>query len=363
MPNKLLEADFLTTNLQNILSKTNNRASDSTAKGAKSKVSNNPPKVGTGTNATITNRSASFNWKKELETRLADNKKLSPEAQQTEFEIENEFWTEFFTWLFKDELVVKRLLELEQLKKDIKILGFSKKTNPLLSFLSQTYVKNNLIAPGLIADETYKVIHNMIAKHLVADSELLKANDYNIIYCRDLYRPGRSATDMEKYLKLQLKILPVDVSAYSESRLERNRKVFLQQGCTSMTKSNAKLTDIQTIHKLGIFADEDKTKEKDDDSKSTDGEVSAQLKEKNATAIKSLKTKAQKLAALQYISIMTNNEKAKKALKSGNFEGSAKDIAAATAEVAALLKQIKITGKAADQVDSLVDYLINYLDN
>jgi hypothetical protein len=254
--------------------------------------------------------------------------------------------------------------QIDQLKKDIMILGFNKKVNPLLAFLSQAYVKNNLIASGLIAERTYKVIHNMIAKHLVADSELLKANDYNIIYCRDWYNKDRSVKDMETYLELQLEVLPLDTSAYSEARLERNRKVFLQQGCTSMTKSNAKLTDIKTIHKLGIFEKKDTTKEKEDDgSNSTGGEVSAELKEKNATAIKSLKTKAQKLAALQYISIMTNNAKAKKALSTGNFEGSAKDIAAATAEAQAVLKQLRITGKAADQVDSLVDYLIDYLHN
>ena len=360
MSNILLEADFLTTNLKNVLSKKGGSGPSSTAKGAKSKVSDNPPKVGPGTNATITKRPPNFDWKKELETRLANNKKLSSDAQRTDFEIENEFWTEFFTSLVKDEIIVKKLLALDQLKKDIKILGFSKKTNPLLVFLSQAYVKNNLIASGLIASRTYKVIHNMVAKHLVADSELLKANDYNIIYCRDWYK-DKDNSMMEQYLDYQKQILPTTVTAYSADRLERNKKIFLKQGYTSMMKADAKLTDMKTLNKLDIFEATAKAKEKSDDTSSS-GEVSAELKEKNATAIKSLKTKAQKLAALQYISIVTNNAKAKKALSSIGFDGSAKDVAAATAEAQSVLKQLRITGKAADQVDALVDYLVDYLN-
>jgi hypothetical protein len=129
-----------------------------------------------------------------------------------------------------DPALVKKLLALgEPFKKACRVLGYSVKPenggNPILAFVLQDYVIKNLLNTALLNAGTFKAIYNAVAKHLVADSEFFKANNYNIIYCKNLYK--KSPKEIEEYLTLQNKILEPSNETYSQKDQERNRKTFL----------------------------------------------------------------------------------------------------------------------------------------
>lgn len=133
-----------------------------------------------------------------------------------------------------DADTAKKIIALgDALKKAIKVLGTETEpkngSNPLLAFLIQPYVQKELINSGLLNAITFKAIYNALAKKLVVDSEFFarqKQNDYNIIYCKDLYK--KTLSEIEEYLALQAKILTLSSSVYPVETQVENKKVFIQ---------------------------------------------------------------------------------------------------------------------------------------
>lgn len=214
----LLEAGFLTVNLQSKFNKQDD--------------ANNYAEINNHTTNNVEEQQI-VNWGAELEKRLATNKKMSPESRKTDYEIEIEFFKEFFNnsknsnnennW---DAACAKQLLLIgDQLRKVFKILGFSKKTNPIFAFICDNYVKENLIKTKLLDISTFKVILKALVKKQIASSEFYKANDYNLLYCPAFYE--KSIKEMEEYINIQSNILKTSVSSYSNEDLLKNKKTFI----------------------------------------------------------------------------------------------------------------------------------------
>ena len=370
----LLEADFLSANIDSFFK---NQVQSDTPKNADTKEN---PKS-TGASAVGQKRPANFNWEKELQTRLADNKALSAEARRPEVKIEQEFWEEFFTNKWPADIA--KMLDLvvgEQLKKDIRILGFTSKTNPIIAFLRLKYVQDKLIRTKLLNANTYKAIHNAVAKNLVADSEFFNATDYNIIYCQDLYT--KSANVIEKYLRYQKQVLPTNVSKYTLDMQNDNKRVFLlirklnlskassaekaqaiMQNDTvtksSVKAANTKLNDLKIIEEIlklsGKISDTPDETEDDTDKKTEQASSDATLS-KFANRLKNL---AEAQAALQFIVMQTQNAEAAAGLKNEKFSSvSAASLAEATKSVAAQFRNIKLTKNNAK---TLTAYILKHI--
>ena len=147
----------------------------------------------------------------------------------------------------KDPALVKKLLDLgEPFKTACKKLGYKVKqengSNPILAFVLQSYVQERLITPGLLNRNTFKAIYNAVAKNLVADSEFFSTNNYNIIYCQDLYR--KTASEMESYLKEQSQILTTSASSYSSKVQTANKKAFIHISGLYRENTNQEELDI-----------------------------------------------------------------------------------------------------------------------
>lgn len=317
-------------------------------------MSPNPDPKQNNTQKSFTSKT---NWSNELKKRLDANAKLSPQARENEADIEDKFWLDFFTVLFGKE-IAKILIRIELLKKDIKILGFKKQTNPLLAFLSIKYVQTELILTKLINSNTYKAIHNAIANRYIADSEFLKANDYNILYCRDLYL---KTVDIEEYLIAQKKVLPPNITSYDTDRLDRNKRIFLQLGQKSVKSKNAKLNSLEAVNKLlGIKKSSNKKVENDSFDNEDEDEETAETKQllTNSKLSRFCKNSpARAFTTLQYLSVTFGNEDATEALLNNKFKDlHTEDIVSASREIAKVLHSYKIDKKS---ITELVNTIIN----
>ena len=220
MAEKLLESDFLTVDIQSLFN--NNQIQDEAQATEDNAVGSNQEQD------TLPTQYDWAAWGEELKHRLEANKSMSSEAQWTELEVETKFFKDFFmvNW---GQTYVEPLESLGLLfKKALKVLGFNPKNeaggNPILGFVCQDFAKR-LLSSGQLNANTFKALYNAVAKKLVADSEFFAQNNYNIIYCEDLYK--KSAAEMEKYLTLQSKILSVNVKQYTAALLTENKKIFL----------------------------------------------------------------------------------------------------------------------------------------
>lgn len=341
---KLLESDFLTINLGSIV----NRQAPSTSKTPETENKDGQPADDVTNKAPKATTKPITDWAKELKQRLDDNKQLSAEARKTEYEIEDQFWVEFFTAKFGENFV-DALNSIDLLKSDIKKLGFNPQRNSILKFLLLNYVKNNLLITKLINSNTYKVIHNVVAKQLMATSELVKDSDYNIIYCRDLYT--KPISDMEKYLTYQKEILPLDSSVYSEEMIKRNKEVFLQKGTAAATRnSGTKLRSLKEIKDL-LGIKEEKSKEDTSDDKKQ-GASNAVIRDYTSNL-----TVAEVQATLQYISMVSGGGVALKALQNDVFSStSTEKLMAATKAISGKISKITITNQ---NVENFVKILLN----
>ena len=142
------------------------------------------------------------------------------------------------------DIVAKLVTFGEPIKKLFSILGFTDK-NPILGFIKQEFVQKELISSNLLTASTFKAIYAAVAKKLIADSEFMKNNDYNLLYCKKLYE--KQAKEIEGYFLIQSKILRANASKYTYSDLIKNKKVFLNISSISDT-------DIKTrIKAIGNF--------------------------------------------------------------------------------------------------------------
>ena len=319
----LLESDFLTVNLKSVLNTNTTSASAETPSGKDS--------------------GQVVDWGNELKNRLADKN-----AQSTAFEIESNFWKDFFNSSWdKDVAIILNTIDL--LKTDIKKLGFNKKTNPILAFLLDDWVKENLLKTKLINSNTYKAIHNAV-KRWVADSEFKKANNYNIIYCRDLY--SKPIADIAEFLKQQKSILPLTASVYTKDLQNKNKSVFLQKGQNSMRQSDAKLKSLAEIEKLiGAV-----TPDEDEDETTTSSKRTKKMSNSDVLkVIQKLTKSVQVQAMLQYISMTTGSKEAADALQAKNFKDVSNDeLLTSTVQLSKFLNDAQLTPEdAAGAVEQL----------
>ena len=298
-------------------------------------------------------------WGKILKDRLAANAELDQEARKPEAEIEAAFWDEYFSDGSWDDEVAAKLKAIELLLKDIIKLGFKKQTNPVLAFVRSKWVQNELIKTNLINSNTFKAVHNAIAKRYIADSEFVKANNYNILYCKDLYK--KPLVDIVKYLSFQKQSLPTNLSYYNEDTQSRNIRIFLVVGQKSVRQKGAKLNSLKEVEKLlgkhGIEVGSEET------TSSAGGASSAKKglsRQDLLKVIASLTTVAQGQAALQYISMATNSTAAKEALKKSLAfkNSSAEELIAASNGIAKYMSGMKISeADAEDLVEKIVAQL------
>lgn len=375
-------AEFLTVNLTDIL-KNQKSFDDYTA--AEQKKNN------TSTSANR-NLSRISDWSKELKTRLADNRKLAASERVSDYDVESQFFEDYFynshpTW---DTGCAKQLISLgEPIKKVMKVLGFNKKSNPILGFITDRYVINNLIKTKLLNTNTFKAIYDAVANKLIANSELLMANDYNIIYCKDFYK--KSADEMSKYIKLQAKVLPPQGEEYSAEDMTRNIKTFFYLDAVKEQDGKERKTAIEnlsddialpnakssstTLNKLA-FTQIMLGKAVDDEEDEEAGEPVTEVGDKSDTKtgkqpikvkalVKKLRAGEQKtvktrfFAALQYINMHTGNSYVYNALKNDIFKDiTISDVISASKAVAGIMKNNEL---AADEARDFADTVIAML--
>lgn len=165
-------------------------------------------------------------WGDMLLSRLAKNRELGKTAKAPEEEIIQNFFKEYFNNVWGGAAAEQLIKIGALLRDDIQKLGWDKNTNPILAFIAQKYVSENLLATKQLNGETYKAIHNAIAKKLVAHSEFRWQRNYNIIYCKSFY--NRPPADMVAYLEIQKDILKPSASKYDIETQKKNRFTFLK---------------------------------------------------------------------------------------------------------------------------------------
>lgn len=167
-------------------------------------------------------------------------------SRKSKGEAELEFFNAFFSCYWSKNVTTK-LLQNHLLQSDIKALGFDPLINPILAFFLNPFTKE-LLENGLLDKVKYKAIHNAVAKHLMAESEYVKENNYNVLYCLDLY--NKTAADIETYLKYQKSILIPSMKKYNDKTKARNVQIFLVNGSEDMQSANAKLNELSDIQEM-----------------------------------------------------------------------------------------------------------------
>lgn len=384
-------ADFLTVNLGSILKTQSASSTQDSTKSDSSDDAAKDTKLGQELNGPR-NLNRIPDWKKELEKRQTYNRSLPADKRTSEYNVESKFFEDYFyngnpAW---DKSCAKQLISLgEPLKKAMKILGFSRKTNPILCFITDRYVINNLIKTKLLNVNTFKAIFEAVANRLIANSELQIANDYNIIYCKDLYK--KPAGEMLDYIKQQAKVLPPRGGEYSAEDMARNIKTFFylediqEQGAkerkeaidnlaNDITLPNAKSSSTRlnqlTFAKLMING-ESVNDDTDDDGDTKVSNASDNPDEgSRLTSVDSFITKlvsgsdrktakARLFAALQYISMNTGNGYASSALGHDIFKDVAiTEIISASKAIAGVMKSNKL---ANDEVKDFITTAVRYI--
>jgi hypothetical protein len=361
MPKLLLESEFLTVNLNSILNNNNkpfNKTSQETPKQEQKK-----------------DLSQISDWSKELKDRLAANSQLAADSRKSEYDIESEFFEDYFMqghieW--KDNKCSAQLLALgEPIKTAIKALGIDKTKNPILGFITDSYLIKSLLQPKLLNINTFKAIYNAVAKKLVADSEFLKSNDYNIIYCQDLYK--KSAKDMEDYLTLQRTILSPSAYTYTIENRNTNKKVFFYISTIKEldpVKRKVEITKLPADTVLPAATSASTTLNTLDLANAISGNSveSGNAKDSRATAqivkavdvAEQLSNKAQYFAVIQYFSMATKVLEAKQALKHPDFKNiPAEQMVTATTQIAPFMYKVRLP---ENEVKALISILLNKLN-
>lgn len=261
---------------------------------------------------------------------LTDHVEKANRTRKSKGEAELEFFNAFFNCYWSKNVTTK-LLQNHLLQSDIKALGFDPLLNPILAFFLNPFTKE-LLENGLLDKIKYKAIHNSVAKHLMAESEYVKENNYNILYCLDLY--NKTAADIETYLTYQKSILVPSMKKYNDKTKARNIQIFLANGSEDMKSANAKLNALEDIQELiekftgqPLHTGRENNENKQDNGNSHDNFV--QL-------INKIKSKAEVVAFLQYIGMNAGFDVVKKTLTKISDGVSTKDILSATDTISKL---------------------------
>lgn len=231
---------------------------------------------------------------KEYNKILADHVEKANGIRKSKGEAELEFFNAFFSCYWSKNVTTK-LLQNHLLQSDIKALGFDPLLNPILAFFLNPFAKE-LLESGLLDKIKYKAIHNSVANHLMAESEYFKENNYNILYCLDLY--NKTATDIETYLTYQKSILIP--SKYNDETKARNVQIFLANGSENMKSSNAKLKALEDVKELiEKFTGKSLSTGKESDTSQKAGNSH----EKFVQLVNQIDSEAGIVAFLQYISM------------------------------------------------------------
>lgn len=371
-------AEFLTVNLKDILNNQKSFDDYTATEQKKSSTSTSTPR----------NLSRISDWSKELKDRLTENGKLEANIRKSDYEVELQFFEDYFTygetW---NGSYTEELLSLgDPLKKAIKVLGFDKNVNPILGFILDDTVLRNLLQTKLLNVNTFKAIYNAVSKKLVADSEFFNANDYNIIFCQDLYR--RPAAEIIKYLTVQKSILSPSASAYTKADQERNKKTFFEltdidtldaikkrypeesseryarlkaaienlPTGTELPPANNTATKLNNLSLASFLAG-------DNSGVAVDEEESQSNTKPDTTrylAKKLSANSAQAFVALQYLNATTNTPEVAKALKHEAFKNlSIEALMGVSASVMKAMKEAKLSG---NDVKQFIDVLISGLE-
>lgn len=308
------------------------------------------------------------NWGKILKDRIEEYNNRDPEHKRVESEgdIRAKFWKDFFENRWKPD-VAEKLLQIDLIKQDIEEIGFDPLINPLLAFILTSFAQKMLVA-DLLNAETYKAVHNAVAYDYLADSELVKENTYNILYCVDLYR--QPSVDAEKYLKYQKSILNPSAPTYGDKTRAKNIQVFLVNGAENVKSKKAKLNDLEDVEialkKFGISTGSKKSKTEDDFE--SDNDESSEAVDKSS-ALEELvqeldpSNKAQFMAMFQYLSLNTNPVLVKKAIRQVDA-GSIPDevLIKATERVSTLVKKyLKGMRLSKTDLEGLISLLLDKL--
>jgi hypothetical protein len=235
--------------------------------------------------------------------KTADNTSRSDEVAQKLLELTK-----------NNEQLVSKLMTLgEAFKNACKILGYKttkeKGSNPILAFVLQNYVIQNLLNTGLLNGSSFKAIYNAVAKKLVADSEFFESNGYNLLYCKALY--NKPAKEIEEYLTVQSKILTPTFTSYTDEIQLKNRRVFIEDAKAGqippLMTDQVKLNTISKARELS-------------GTKKENGTVHRNSEELDQIVSK-LKSTSVKFATIMALSTSTTSEEARKALFSQKFTG------------------------------------------
>jgi hypothetical protein len=362
MSKKLFESDFLTASIPAVFKQsiqTNNTAHDelaATQNGSENTVTDKGQPVQTN-----------FDWGSELAKRLEANKNMSKEARSTDYDIESKFFKEYFNTNWDPECAKQLMLIGDPLRKALKGFGFKKRMNPILGFISLRYVQDNLIKTKLLNVVTFKAIYKAVLNRWVADSEFFKANAYNIIYCRDLYT--KPLEEIEAYLKLQRETLSPKADVYKAIDQYNNQKTFL---VTSQYKekntdkladaiakdTNIKVTSVKNVNaKLNSYSLAEKIAAqtfniKPSSSNTNRTHLSSKAQQNLADK---LNTPSQILAAIQFLSLTTESEVAKKALSNEKFGAvSTENLIKATIQIKPLMPKGQLQKTDADSLAGIL---------
>jgi hypothetical protein len=370
MSEKLLESDFLMVDLTTI----ENKPTDDNTPNNNPNFDNQPE--GTELENETNGINQITDWRVELKNRLDKNKQMSKESRKTEYEIKNSFFKEYFTWLTSgDTTLIKQLMYLgKALQDDLIKWGFKETVNPVVAFIKQSYVINNLLKPGLLHSNTYKIIHEAIVNKWIVDSDFVDFKDYNIIYCKDFYK--KSLDQMRDYLMLQSQVLNPSSARYTQKTKIINKQIFFHiegidetdprkyielikkssfENAEGKTRVLATPAHKGTLNKLGLAKSLRSVLTGYNEPKQSHLSANGQQ-----MLVDKLNTPAKRLAAIQYLSISSDSNKAKAALSSDKFGGVTVDkLIQATQEVSKILSGYgKISTKDAN---ALVDSLLSDL--
>lgn len=343
---RLFEAGLLTANIRAITAKKNNESKEVLTK-------IKPDNVDWKT------------WYKQLDEQ---NNQLPSNLRLKEYDLEIRFFKEFYKSEF-DEAITEQLINIGALlMKAFKILGYTK-DNPFYTYIAG--YGGVLVKEELLNRDTFAAIYNAVAKKQIATSELKKANNYNIIYCKDLYT--KSPAEITKYIELQSDVLKADANQYTDIDFIKNKKIFKflpevkEANVVKRAKKIKSLKNPQFIQKLTktdirhaklndlILATEIK-KQLDGNSAASETAVATV---EHTDILKAIKNDpSQQFALLQFLSINAKSELATKALMNDKFKNiPAEKIASGTAKLMA--SKILPSGKiSADSIAALVNAII-----
>ena len=316
------------------------------------------------------------NWGQELKDRKKRNDSLNSEARKKTYEVEVEFFKEFYNEFWDPENAEQLLSIGTDLMQAFKVLGFDRNTNVIYWFLTLDYVKTNLLKTKLINKDTFKAIYNAVADKLIADSEFTaNDNSYNLLFCRDWYK--RTSKEMLEYLELQNNIIKRSDSIYTKEVKNNNKRVFLSivntqeseleaqakevlsktegKALPSVQEPGIKLNNIEladAISKQLGFVNSSEEANKSNITKDSTAEIIGVREQQQL--IKKLNTDPLKLAAIQYLSISTASKQARAVIKNPDilrvFKVETNELLLATIKIAEFMPKSKITAEVADEI-------------